>query len=259
MEIKEVLPAPFAPIRIQRSPLFTSQFIESSIGLSAIKDRPLMSKILFIFFAFCDVCFIIKVFKNMKKENSGKKIIILASASPRRSSLLADANIDFEKFVPNVTEEDSNGNPIELVKLNSLIKARAAAKLNRGRIVLGSDTVVALDGVVYGKPKDLVEAKNMLSVLAGRTHSVYTGVAFVEISDSGEEKFSVDVEESKVQFRKLDSDAIDEYISKVNVLDKAGAYAAQECGSLIIESIEGNFDNVMGLPIKLVRSMLKDF
>jgi len=196
----------------------------------------------------------------MEKAKSGKKIIILASASARRSSLLDAANIPFEKFVPEVSEiSDSHANPRKLVEANALIKAVAAAKQNRGRVVLGSDTVVALDGEIYGKPRDIADAKRIIANLAGRTHSVFTGVALVEISESGEQRELVKSEESLVSFRKLDADGIDEYLGKVDVMDKAGAYAAQEFGSMIIEKIEGNFDNVMGLPCGLVREMLGSF
>lgn len=190
--------------------------------------------------------------------------IILASASPRRSQLLSEAGICFEVY-PSDAEEDSNpsAEPATLVCANALLKAESVAQKFPTKIVLGADTVVALDGKIFGKPKDEEEAFEILSTLSGKTHSVFTGVALViQVSPytcGSCLKRDVRCAESKVHFKKLSPDEIRQYISKVPVLDKAGAYAAQEHGSMIIEKIEGEFDNVMGLPIKLVREILKDF
>ena len=163
-------------------------------------------------------------FKKMGK-------IILASASPRRSLLLKENGIEFDIEVSRADELDAAlAAPEELVLANARIKAEDVASRHAGRIVLGADTVVAHSGTIFGKPRDLDDARRMLKALSGKIHSV--------------------------KFRKLDDSKIEEYLEKVDVLDKAGAYAAQEHGSLIIEEIQGEFDNVMGLPCKLVKKEL---
>lgn len=190
--------------------------------------------------------------------------IILASASPRRSLLLTQADIAFEVIPSRAAEiNDSDANPARLVEINALAKAEEVAERFPNRTVLGADTVVAYGGKVFGKPKDLADAKRMLKILAGNTHQVFTGVAIVEKFGEytcGESiKRAVEHACSNVTFKKLEDFQIVEYLEKVEVLDKAGAYAAQECGEMIIEKIAGDFDNVMGLPCKLVRKMLEEF
>lgn len=184
--------------------------------------------------------------------------IILASASPRRSELLERVHIPFEVRVSDAQEDNSQGlEPSELVRHNAYIKALAVARrYPEERVVLGADTIVALDGKIYGKPSDKKRAAEMLAELSGKTHSVFTGVALAGL---GGEKKLVGAEESRVSFKKLSAAEIEKYIETVNVLDKAGAYAAQEHGSMIIEKIEGNFDNVMGLPCGLVERLLAEF
>ena len=189
----------------------------------------------------------------MNKKANGNKII-LASASPRRKQLLAEAGYQFDIAVSNVDEYD-NLPPMELVETNARLKAYAVAKENPERIVIGSDTTVAFNGRIFGKPKDLQEAFTMLKTLQGNTHSVYTAVCVVKNS-AGNFKTLSGVQESKVLFKKLTDDKIKNYLECVNVLDKAGGYAAQECGELIIEKIDGDFDNVMGLPLRLVKKLL---
>ena len=172
--------------------------------------------------------------------------IILASASPRRSELLARAGIPFEVRVSDAAEDNSQGiEPSELVRRNALAKAFSVAVRFPERTVLGADTIVSLGGKIYGKPADLRDAERMLRELSGKTHSVFTGAAFAE--------------ESRVTFKTLSGVEISEYLKCVDALDKAGAYAAQERGSMIIEKIDGNFDNVMGLPCGLVERELPKF
>ena len=187
-----------------------------------------------------------------KTQNINK--IILASASPRRRQLMQEAGYNFEIIVSSA-EEIQISNPIELVRINAENKAKDVARKNPNRLGLGSDTIVAFAEKVLGKPKDLTEAFDMLKMLQGNSHSVYTGVSFAMFDG---QKFSTktDVQESKVIFKKLSDADIKNYLQKVNVLDKAGAYAAQECGELIIEKIDGDFDNVMGLPMRLVKNLL---
>lgn len=183
--------------------------------------------------------------------------IILASASPRRRELMERAGLDFEVHPASVEEEvqESPDDTREIAVRNALLKARAVAEEFPGRLVLGADTIVVLDGAVYGKPRDAGEAFSMLSRLRGRTHSVFTAMALV--SNPGAERSSCC--ESRVTFKNLSDAEIRDYISKVHVLDKAGAYAVQECGGSIIEKIDGPFDNVMGLPVGLLKKELDSF
>ena len=187
-----------------------------------------------------------------ESENCNK--IILASASPRRRQLMEEAGIPFEAAPSGAREIDCLP-PRELVLENARLKAMDAAEKFPERLVLGADTTVALNGKIFGKPKDPAEAAQMLQTLQGKTHSVWTGVCLAK--KSGGKIFSkCAAEESKVGFKKLGGEEIAEYLQKVYVLDKAGAYAAQECGEMIIEKIDGAFDNVMGLPMRTVKNLL---
>ncbi len=183
--------------------------------------------------------------------------IILASASPRRKELLENAGMDFDIIVSGEEEfADKFDDPMQEAIENAKLKASSVARKNPNRPVLGADTVVALGDKVYGKPKNIDEAKQMLSELSGKTHSVFTGVCVAFAEENGDINVVLDARESRVTFKKLDSEKIEEYLSKVNVLDKAGAYAVQEFGKTIIENIDGAFDNVMGLPVDACKKIL---
>lgn len=191
----------------------------------------------------------------MNSENRNK--IILASASPRRKELLENANMDFEIIVSRADEiDDQNADPCSVATENARLKASVVALENPNRLTLGADTVVAFTGKIYGKPKDLADAKRMLSELQGNTHSVFTGICAAVADENKNLQVVCDAEESRVTFKKLTSEQIDEYLMVVNVLDKAGAYAAQEHGEMIIENIDGAFDNVMGLPVQASKKIL---
>jgi len=172
--------------------------------------------------------------------------IILASGSPRRRELLEKAGLAFE-VIPSPAEEihDASMSPGALCEENARLKAAAIARENPGASVIGADTLVFLAGQPLGKPVDLAEATAMLSALSGRTHEVRTGVCVIE-PDGHTHTFH---ETTHVTFRQLDEAAIRAYHALVNPLDKAGAYGIQEHGECIIESIDGPFDNVMGLPV----------
>ena len=146
--------------------------------------------------------------------------------------------------------------PKTLVLRNARAKAEAVAARFPDRIVLGADTIVALGNEAFGKPKDMDEAFGMLKKLNGSTHCVYTGVCVLRKSDS---RMYIDAGKSDVVFKKLDDAQIRQYLASVPVLDKAGAYAAQEHGGMIIERIDGDFDNVMGLPMRVVKNLLDNF
>ncbi len=181
-----------------------------------------------------------------------KPEIILASASPRREQLLREMGLRFRVVRPEGVEEATRGAaPEALVMRNAQRKARAVAGRFREAVVIGADTEVALEGVVFGKPRDLADAEAMLSKLAGRRHEVLTGVCVIHRALDTEITFA---ERSGVWVKPLTREQIRHYFTKVNPLDKAGAYGAQEHGDLIIERIEGSFSNVMGLPVERLRA-----
>jgi septum formation protein len=142
----------------------------------------------------------------------------------------------------------------ELCLLNAHRKARAVAKRYPDRLVLGADTMVALGGRRYGKPRDLAEAAKMLGELAGRTHEVVTGVCLLGLRDHRERLFA---ETTRVTFRPLGEPEIRAYLAVVNPLDKAGAYAIQEQGDRLVADLEGSYANVVGLPVERVLEALR--
>ena len=179
--------------------------------------------------------------------------IVLASASPRRRRLLEKAGVAFEVIVSPAEEiHDASLAPAVLCELNASLKAVAVAAMRPDATVIGSDTLVFIDGEPLGKPADLDGAHAMLRRLAGRTHQVCTGVCVV-FPDGTRKVFH---ETTEVTFLPLDDDAIRTYFTLVNPLDKAGAYGIQKHGARIIAGISGNFDNVMGLPVKRVIAAL---
>lgn len=178
-------------------------------------------------------------------------MIILASQSPRRQELLKLITNDFEIKVSNVDETLPSGiSPKDAVLYLSKIKAEPFK--NGSDIIIGADTVVALDGKILGKPKNDENAREMLKFLSGKAHSVFTGVTLIkgDITRS----FAV---ETKVKFFDLTDEEIDEYIKTGEPADKAGAYGIQGYGSLLVEKIDGDYFNVVGLPVsKLARELL---
>ena len=180
---------------------------------------------------------------------------ILASGSPRRKDLLLSENYQF-RVVPAVVEEWPPGKfPFhQLCEENAVLKAGEVSAKYPEAVVLGADTLVGLDGEVMGKPDSLSEAVSMLERLSGREHEVCTGVCLRR----GGEKYSF-FEVSRVRFKDLDSFLIKDYLERVNVLDKAGAYAVQEHGEMLVDYLEGAYDNVVGLPVSEVSKRLERF
>ncbi|WP_017755959.1 Maf family protein [Calidifontibacillus oryziterrae] len=182
--------------------------------------------------------------------------LVLASGSPRRRELLANANITFEVVVSDIEEQfENNLTPGEIVQLLALQKAEDVAKrlIDDRVVVLGADTIVVLDEEVLGKPKDETEAKMMLKMLSGRVHTVYTGVALV-----ASEQTNTFHEQTEVEFWELTDEEIDEYIRSGEPFDKAGAYGIQQLGSTLVKRINGDYFNVVGLPIaRTVRELKK--
>jgi septum formation protein len=185
------------------------------------------------------------------------RTLILASGSPRRADLLAEAGYRFtvvtssakELFVDFLTA-------CELTLFNARRKAFAVAPRHPDAVVLGADTIVALGAKKFGKPKDLAEARSFLEELSGNTHSVFTGAVIVLYAQS---RLCYEVAQTEVTFRKLSPPEIDAYLHRINPLDKAGAYAAQTDSHSIIESINGSFTNVVGLPMEKITATLERF
>jgi len=179
---------------------------------------------------------------------------ILASASPRRAQLLRELGVDFD-IIPGQAEElhPEYLTPSEICQINAHRKARWVGHKHPDALVIGADTVVCLDNRIFGKPATMAEAEEMLSALRGRTHTVVTGVCLLELRSHRQKMFAV---VTSVKFRPLEIGQIRNYLSKVDPLDKAGAYGIQEEGELIIESISGSFSNVMGLPMERLREEL---
>lgn len=183
--------------------------------------------------------------------------MLLASNSPRRRELLAEAGFDFATVAPRAAERfDVDLTLRELTVFNAIRKAMSVARMHPGKIVLGADTLVALDNQTIGKPKDRADALASLRRLSGRVHEVCSAVFICHFARGRSTSFQ---EISRVHFRKLSDAAIHAYIDKVNPLDKAGAYAAQGSGAEIIEKIEGSYTNVVGLPMEKTVVALAEF
>lgn len=180
--------------------------------------------------------------------------IILASASPRRSELMTLAGFRFDVICADIDEiVPEKALPQEVVMSLALQKAQAVAKDHRKSAVVGSDTVVALDGKILGKPRSESEAAEMLRSLSGRIHKVFTGVAIV----CGE-KVTRFFDETEVEFYSLTDQEILDYVATGEPMDKAGAYGIQGRGAVLVKRINGDYFNVMGLPISKVYRELKD-
>jgi septum formation protein len=179
---------------------------------------------------------------------------ILASASPRRAQLLRQLEVDFTVLPGNANEVLHEFlSPMEICQLNAHRKARAIAKKIPDALVLGADTLVFLEGEIFGKPRDQAEAEQMLLKLQGRTHQVVTGVSLIHLRTHRERLFAVSTD---VRFYPLDTAKIRDYLEKINPLDKAGAYAVQEHGEKIVAEISGSYSNVVGLPLERLREEL---
>ena len=182
--------------------------------------------------------------------------LILASGSPRRRQLLEQIGLTFAVRSSDVDESVSPGlTPAQVVESLSARKGEAvAAEAAPGDLVLSADTVVALDGAILGKPRDRAEAEAMLTALSGRTHQVYTGVTLLQ---DGRRLTGHEV--TAVTFRPLSPEEIAAYVSTGEPMDKAGAYGIQGLGALLVERLEGDYFNVMGLPLCRLGEMLAQF
>ena len=183
--------------------------------------------------------------------------LILASASPRRAQLLRQLELDFEIVPADINEvHHEQLTAGELCQMNAYYKSRHISKKFPDAVVLGVDTLVTLNGKVFGKPKNLKEAQKMLHALSGNIHEVMSGVCLIHLRNHHQK---ILVERTRVKFRKLSAAQIREYLERINPLDKAGAYAIQEHGDFIVEKIFGSYSNVVGLPMERLQKELADF
>jgi septum formation protein len=183
--------------------------------------------------------------------------VVLASASPRRSELLSHLPVEFTVFPSDAPEVHNEQLTVrEVCQINAYRKARVVAKQFPDHLVLGADTLVCMGNRLYGKPTDIDEAERMLSELQGKTHEVVTGVCLMHLRSHRVKTFS---ETTWVTFKHLRPEDIHDYVMKVSTLDKAGAYAIQEFGDLLVEGLDGSYDNVVGLPTESLRRALADW
>jgi len=184
--------------------------------------------------------------------------LILASSSPRRKDLLEQIKMSF-KIIPSNVEENIGllkGAPTDKVEELATMKARDVANgLNEG-LVLGADTIVVIGDEILGKPKDDDDAFYMLSKLSGKEHQVITGLALIDIETN---TIRIAHETTYIRFRELSSDMIRNYINSGEPQGKAGSYAIQEIGAVLVEEIRGCYSNVVGLPLTRLSKMLEDF
>lgn len=179
--------------------------------------------------------------------------LILASGSPRRSEILASVGWEFTKHVADIDETERYGeSPEDYVIRLACEKAETVASKFAGEIVLGADTTVVIGGRMIGKPTDLADAHRMLEMLAGNWHDVLTGVAVARDGEKGSA-----IQRTRVKFAPMSDAEITFLAMRGDPLDKAGAYAVQAQAALFIEGIEGDYWNVVGLPIRLVYGLVK--
>jgi septum formation protein len=180
--------------------------------------------------------------------------LILASASPRRRELLAQLGRPFRVVTADIVEHEApDADPRALVAGNAAAKAEWVAARHPDAVVLGADTTVFLDGVVLNKPRDGAEARAMLRRLAGRTHTVFTGLAVRRGRDGLRLDRGV---ASEVTFRAFGDATVEDYLARVHTLDKAGGYAIQEHGDLIVAGYTGSLSNIVGLPLEETKQIL---
>lgn len=181
--------------------------------------------------------------------------IVLASSSPRRQELLMQVGVPF-RVIPSQFDETASSPmaPGDLVEFLALSKARSVSETVPGSLVIGADTVVTIDGDILGKPRDRADAVAMLQRLSGRSHQVLTGVALVQ-----EGRQLVGHEVTTVHFRPLSPGEIERYVDSGEPMDKAGAYGIQGRAAVMISSIEGDYFNVVGLPLCRTVQMLTQF
>jgi septum formation protein len=179
--------------------------------------------------------------------------LILASSSPRRAEILTSVGWEFTKDSADIDETELNGeNPEDYVQRLAREKAEFVAQKYENAIVLGADTTVVINNQIIGKPVDLADARRMIKMLSGNWHEVLTGVALVKITNYQLRITKIGIQRTRVKFAEMSAEEIEFLVNYGEPLDKAGAYAVQAQAALFIEKIEGDYWNVVGLPISLV-------
>lgn len=182
--------------------------------------------------------------------------IILASKSPRRREILENTKVRFSIKESQIDEViKANESPKETVMRLAYEKALDVANNNKESLVIGADTIVVINDQILGKPKDEGEAYDMIKLLSGKTHYVITGFALINLNLN---KKVIDCEVSQVTFKELSEECIKDYINTKESLDKAGAYGIQGYGGLLVKNIQGDYFNIVGLPISKISDCLKD-
>lgn len=181
--------------------------------------------------------------------------IILASSSPRRIDILKQYKLDIEVIPANIVEIQRKDEKPEQVAMSlAFQKAYCVSIENQDEVVLGADTIVVLEDMILGKPRDKKDAFEILSALSNKTHRVITGVSILK----GDKKI-IDYESTLVKFRNLSSEQILKYIDTKEPMDKAGAYAIQGYGKSLVEKTDGSYSNIVGLPIEKIKFLLTRF
>lgn len=189
-----------------------------------------------------------------------KKRIILSSASPRRRELLSQIGVEFEVLVSDGEENYTSTDPAEIVKELALAKAEnvaAVVESIENTLLIGADTIVVLDGEILGKPKNEEDAFRMLKHLQGRDHQVYTGTALLAHDEKGEKTVISHAEQTEVFVHAMEDAEIRRYIATGEPMDKAGGYGIQGGFAAYIDRIEGDYYNVVGLPVAYLYQQLK--
>ena len=179
-------------------------------------------------------------------RGGGRPALVLASSSPQRHALLRRLGVRFSVRVPE-TSELCNGDPLQLARENALRKARAALAPGAREVVVGCDTLVALDGVIYGKPADEHQARETLAALSGAEHEVVSGLALLFAAEQGCARIAT--ARTGVTFRELSEELLDWYLATGEWRGRAGAYAIQGAGAALVKCVRGDYENVVGLPL----------
>ncbi|WP_289293963.1 Maf family protein [Romboutsia ilealis] len=181
--------------------------------------------------------------------------IILASASPRRKEILENASVKFEVMASSIEELTLDGeSPCQMVMRLAFEKGMDIASRQKSDLIISADTIVVIDNTVLGKPENEIEARKMITSLSGRTHQVITGISLINLDNN---KKIIDYVISNVKFKNLSEEDINDYIRTKESLDKAGAYGIQGYGALLVDEIQGDYFNIVGLPISRLSDLLK--
>ncbi|HEQ99780.1 MAG TPA: septum formation protein Maf [candidate division Zixibacteria bacterium] len=187
-------------------------------------------------------------------ESVGSTRLILGSNSLRRAEILKMLGLEFEKVVPEIDENIDNGELPPDYAQKLAVRKSLAVQAEREGVIIGADTIVVLGDRIINKPEDPDEAREMLEQLSGRVHSVITAMA---LRETGSEKAVYGYSESRVKFRQLSSEKIQEYVGSGEPFGKAGAYAIQGGGGMLVESYEGDLDTIIGFPAVLFKDLIK--